>query len=532
MALLSELKASSLALLILLLSAQKVQAGSSLAAWWTTIGPQLLVQNLTTGLIQYSYCNSNNTPIYPYEGDDVLSLPVVIKAKNGTSLAGTGWWDGKTTTASIFYQDTQDRIINVLLQCDWPTGKFKRQGSWVISDGAPSINEKTGLAALLLGSTTGYRVYFHDANMTINELGYTTDTDWGYNGIVSQDPQISTAISAAFTGKNNITVVSPRDSNNIEVSRFNTDQTWHISTFPRPLAGNLTTSETNATHFALNETTAVNFTLPSFGLPRGIGVTIDPAFTRTVWYIGDDRSIHSIASINFVWQKLPDQPLSNWPLADDSNAELAAAGDFGSGDVRLYYLANGGLVTEARYDGVSTSWARAAPLPTFNASAPAPPEPSATQTSDAEHHGSGGLSSGAKAGIGVGVSLGVVALLGVAGVILYLRRRARSEAAKAAEMEDTHTQPVTPYYDYASQPPYGSPPPPGTAVDPAAAAAASAAGGYAYDKKSGPTPVTDVPSQLDSSERQELEGARPMYELADQTYSHELVGDNMRRELP
>jgi hypothetical protein len=133
--------------------------------------------------------------------------------------------------ASIFYQSEQGQIINSLFQCDWPSGKFTSQGSWVISGDAPSVNSNTGLASLVLGSTAGYRVYYHDDDDAISEIGYTTDTNWHYRDVVSPDHPATNAIHAAFTGSANISVVFPRDSENIEVTRFNTDDSWHICEF-------------------------------------------------------------------------------------------------------------------------------------------------------------------------------------------------------------------------------------------------------------------------------------------------------------
>lgn len=131
--------------------------------------------------------------------------------------------------ASLFYQTDHGEIINGLFQCDWLSGKFVSQGEWVISGDAPSVSSNTGLASLVLGSTAGYRVYYHDDNQAVNEIGYTTETGWHYRDMVSPDHHsASSAIHAAFTGNANISVIFPRDSENIEVTRFNTDDSWHI----------------------------------------------------------------------------------------------------------------------------------------------------------------------------------------------------------------------------------------------------------------------------------------------------------------
>lgn len=70
-------------------------AEAAISAWWTGIGPQLILQNETTGLIRYSACNSYDDPKYSYTDGSVLSL--THKPKMGTPLSGTGYWTDRTT---------------------------------------------------------------------------------------------------------------------------------------------------------------------------------------------------------------------------------------------------------------------------------------------------------------------------------------------------------------------------------------------------------------------------------------------------
>ena len=126
--------------------------------------------------------------------------------------------------------------MNALYQCDWPTGKFVNQGSWVISGDAPSVNSETGLATLLLGDTAGYRVYYHDDDMAVNEISYQQSKGWHYLQVVSPDHPATSAIHAAFAGDGNsdaanISVAIPWDSENIEMASLNSDEpsTWNIS---------------------------------------------------------------------------------------------------------------------------------------------------------------------------------------------------------------------------------------------------------------------------------------------------------------
>jgi len=117
--------------------------------------------------------------------------------------------------------------------CDWPTGVFRTVGSYLISSGAPSVNENTGLASVLLGSTAGYRVFYHDQNMTVNQLAYANgvnNNNWGWDGVVDYDVPRGNALASQFTGADNMTVAYPKDASNVGVARYNSDKLWHICT--------------------------------------------------------------------------------------------------------------------------------------------------------------------------------------------------------------------------------------------------------------------------------------------------------------
>lgn len=112
------------------------------------------------------------------------------------------------------------------------TGLFESDGSWVISASTPlPLSPNSGLTAVLLGPKAGYRVYYHDENMAVNELGYTTDEGWQHKAVISQDRQGAPAIAAAFSGSANISIVTARDAENIEVTRYQNDSIWRISEF-------------------------------------------------------------------------------------------------------------------------------------------------------------------------------------------------------------------------------------------------------------------------------------------------------------
>jgi len=80
---------------LLLLAAAVAPSQAAIAAWWNGIAPQIILQNKTTGAIRHSACNVYGTPAYSYT--DGFELPLDFKPKNGTPLAGCGYWNQVTT---------------------------------------------------------------------------------------------------------------------------------------------------------------------------------------------------------------------------------------------------------------------------------------------------------------------------------------------------------------------------------------------------------------------------------------------------
>ncbi|KAI0173604.1 hypothetical protein GGR52DRAFT_394920 [Hypoxylon sp. FL1284] len=437
--------------------AGQVSCGS-IAGWWNTKAPSILMQDDDTGGIRYSLCNGNHTPIFP--DDKTLTIPFnQYTAKNKTSLAATGWTDSETEWASIFYMDSSDEIVNAVLKCDSNSGHWYSTGEYIISGGSPKVASDTGLAAVLLGSTDGYRVFYNGLDGTLHQIGYTTTTTWQYYGVVSNDKMGSQAIAATFANKN-ITVVRPRDGKNVGVSRLYKDGLWHLSSFPESLtvSGNKSTNATEASDLQVNATSGA-FTLPAWdGNASSLAMGIDRDYMRSVFYAGTDRKIYQAGSTNWTWSALDRPAGSAWPDVDAAGASIAVVSDFASDVMRLYYL-SGGRMVEA--NGDRGDWQTATVLASHNESQVADGSDGSNSTSAAgassADGGHGGLSQGAKAGISVGVTLGVIAIIGMLCALWFLRQRQRKrdEAAAAAAAAEKQLQQQQRQGQYAKSPSSG-----------------------------------------------------------------------------
>ncbi|KAH9895508.1 hypothetical protein F4778DRAFT_783865 [Xylariomycetidae sp. FL2044] len=474
----------------------------SIAAWYNTRGPSLLMQDDETGGIRYSLCNGNYTPIFP--DDKTLTLPLTSHPpKNNTSLSATGWTDGETAWASIFYLDNDDEIINTLLECNWGSGTWKNTGDYMISGNAPKVAPDSGLAAVLLGATDGYRVFYNDLEGIMHYLGYTSSTQqWDYYGVVSQDAVSSQAISATFSTQNqNISIVRPRDNKNMGVSRWHDDDMWHVSAFPQPLTltGNQSTNATDQDDLHLDPV-VTDFSLTSWdGNASTLGIGIDSSYTRYIFYIGTDKKIYQLHNDNSTWVPTDRPSDEAWPDADVAGGNFGIASDFTSSTMRLYYM-SGGQMIEA--NGDNGNWQAATVLATTNdtqaATSTSSGVPAAT-SSPSDSDGGGGLSNGAKAGISAGVTLGVIAVVGMLSAFIFLRRRQKQYDADVAagvipgpgtggDGNDMYMSPSTVHTYPATSSHMGSP------TDLAMATAGTGYDGTLYTPAQGVPPVPGYPT--------------------------------------
>ncbi len=268
----------------------------------------------------------------------------------------------------------------------------------------------------------------------------------------------------------------------------------------------------------MNKTAPANFALPAWdGRTHSMGVTIDANYTRFLWYIGNDSSLHQVGNTNFTWTERANQSETFWPKADTPNADIAAAYVFSSSVVRLYYMVNGQLADVTFQNNSWKPWTTVAEAPAVQTQGNA----TSSTVTDVPSADSGGLSTGAKAGIGVGVSLGAIALSAVIAIVILAKKRKQQgfeapPSNSVGEEGSTTLSPDTP------APSYGSP----------AFAPVSAIPFEADDHKSTASPAhayyADEPKpvhQLDSTPRSEMYVPQPLYELPSQTYSHELVAE-------
>ncbi|KAM0197734.1 hypothetical protein ACHAPI_004459 [Fusarium lateritium] len=397
---------------------------SALYAYATDRTVQVGAQDPVTGDIYYSNCNSEDTPIFPLDKPNVLDAKQ--RPRNGTALAAAGWWDMQTIIASIFWQTKDGIIVNGYYTCNMTTGKLVRKDEYQISETAEvdSIHSESGLSVELLGANDGYRVFYHNENRQVMMMSYTTVTNWIDGGTVSQDTTAGMALGSTHYDKENMTVVFPKDSDDIETSRLEKSGTWKLAAFPQDLAGTYT-NDSLPGEFTTSLDRDANFSLPAWNSSvESIGSAVDRSRTRSIFYIGDDRKLYEAAASKNNWKLASNQTKKAWPVADKPSSGLAVAYQQSEGEAWVYYWSNKTIVqTYKNYDG---DWEDAEALPQKIPTNGTRAKTHKDKTPDQEEPApSSGLSTGAKAGIGVGVAAGAL-LLGVLGWLWMKRRNKRA----------------------------------------------------------------------------------------------------------
>ena len=165
-----------------------------------------------------------------------------------------------------------------------------------------------------------------------------------------------------------------------------------------------------------------------------ISATVDPNdnLTKSIFYIGTDRSIHEIDTTDNwdTWSIAPNPGTDVWPLADEVNARFTATNDSSGVVLSLFYISNGNLVQASRASG---TWGKYLSIFQTLATAPsstASSSPTATATSSPSSSTTAASKSnnGAKVGAGVGVGVGVPVLAGLIFLGYWLLRRRRRAA--------------------------------------------------------------------------------------------------------
>lgn len=119
-------------------------------------------------------------------------------------------------------------------RCDPYTGKLEKELDDVLSDELPSsvkLNKNSGIGAALLGATDGIRVYLHSEEGEIHSLIFTNDRGWKYEKIISPDQDRSSytmGVLSRVGSSNEITLITPKDSKNMEETKLDPDGIWYI----------------------------------------------------------------------------------------------------------------------------------------------------------------------------------------------------------------------------------------------------------------------------------------------------------------
>jgi len=409
-----------------------VVSADSIAAWFADglMAPQILMYEEDKGRIFYSLCNSNGTPIFPY--DDEHTLQLYDKPMKNTTITGSS---GSNGSVLLWYQHEQGGIAHAIFACN-TTGHLNlgvNNGvpqSWIVTGGQPvvpsnEIQPGTDLAALTFGQK-GHRVYYKSNENLLSSLEYRTNPsnpeegNWAYGGELSQNNFSGPAIAASAIPNGAISVIIPGEREEVDLSTKTLDgSSWNVTSWPYHIYAdiNSTVSVSNYTahnkwHFdgrsgGLSPEPLDSFSHNESDIAIAHTQGSDGLYIGNIFYIGEDFNLHHLYGSPHNWTTNQQQQPEFWPPSSAPWARLAAVGYGLTKNLWIYYKSGGQLVQVHQRDG---QWQKYVVLPKFNATAP--------DTSTGEGSAAG-LSGSQKIGVGVGVGLGGLVLLAVAAFFVF-----------------------------------------------------------------------------------------------------------------
>jgi hypothetical protein len=120
----------------------------------------------------------------------------------------------------------------VLAQCETSEANFTITGTYLTSQNLTTgINNSTGLAALVLSGSAGYRVFYHNTSGYLHQFGYQVETGWTDGIPISPDLPAGFSVSAVAKDPGNYTVIMPLDDEAIEAATYRVNNTFNICTY-------------------------------------------------------------------------------------------------------------------------------------------------------------------------------------------------------------------------------------------------------------------------------------------------------------
>ncbi|CEI60198.1 unnamed protein product [Fusarium venenatum] len=454
----------SLLVLLLSFACLLIEPVVGLAAWWTLspdgfTTPHFAYQDPKSGDILHSSCNSNTSAAFSPDKANIFPIKENIAFKSqpkfSTPLAVTGWWDNDLNTpiASVFYQGIDNSIMNALFKCDNKTGNytFDAQSDNVVSElaGTPSVYKETELAIVKVGGS-GFRLHYHDEGRLVNLLSSKNGTDWQYSGPVSRYRSRGTAMAAVYTGSTNSSIVWAHTEVNLNVARFNNDSKdkWSIKQFPEAFHESTVTNNSDPkTDFFIGKTGPPLLYLT--GNFANLSLTANSNNELSLFYIGEDTSLHEYLGADDGWKKQTHPGARIWPEADHEFGRLATASPPDSDEMWVYYTGKSdvvelhkdkrGIWSNAKMPSLTTATNVKYTPPDTDRSPREKETETATDEKSAKPSSGPGLATGVQVGIGVGVGIGVIALVVAMWFFLKNRRRTTvpAEGHQPPELQDT-----------------------------------------------------------------------------------------------
>lgn len=189
---------------------------------WNT---QISYMNTTSGEVNFKL-SSGESNFTVAQTMNLTIIPATDAPMSMVSMLGT---DGNIYLNLFYIADTSVILAN--LSCDSLT-------CTIISNAAISdkvsfpLYETSGLAALYLGSSLGFRVFYHNSDRYLTQLSSKSDGSWGHGTTISGKAVAGSAIAATEIGTSGMINVLYVEDKSEALYYVQYNATWQVGNFP------------------------------------------------------------------------------------------------------------------------------------------------------------------------------------------------------------------------------------------------------------------------------------------------------------
>lgn len=196
-----------------------ISSGLYIGANETKWNSQVAYSNTTSGKVTFRL----NSGEQNFTGQQTMNLSIVPASNAPMSMVSMLGTDGNIYISLFYIYDTKIVLANV--SCSLAICTTIYNGA-ISDDITYPIYKTSGLAAVYLGSKSGYRVFYHNSDRYLTELSTLGDGSWDHGATISGKAVAGSSISATEIGTSGMMAVLYVEDKSEELYYIQYNATW------------------------------------------------------------------------------------------------------------------------------------------------------------------------------------------------------------------------------------------------------------------------------------------------------------------